>query len=80
LPKEVEYLEKYDLFNDFIKNYLDMPDRLVYLLIRFLNQNNGQFSKQARKKEFAQLTNDEILTIERKYNDIFQGSGREFSI
>jgi hypothetical protein len=33
-----------------------MPDKLVDLLIRFLNKNNGQLSKRARKKEFAQLT------------------------
>jgi len=31
--------------------------------------------RPTRKKEFAQLTNDEVLTIERKYDDIFQGSG-----
>jgi len=75
LPEEVQYLEKYDLLNNFIKNYIDMPDKLVNLLIRFLNQNNGQLSKRARKKEFVQLTDDEVLTIERKYDDIFQGSG-----
>lgn len=74
LPEEVQYLEKYDLLNDFIKNYLDMPDKQVDLLIHFLNQNNGRFSKRARNKEFTQLTNDEVLTIERKYDDIFQGS------
>lgn len=72
LPEEVQYLAKYDLLNDFIKNYLDMPDKQVDLLIHFLNQNNGQLSKRARNKEFAQLTNDELLTIERKYDDIFK--------
>jgi len=74
LPEEVQYLEKYDLLNNFIKNYLDMPDKLVDLLIRFLNQNNGRLSKLARKKEFAQLTAAEVLAIERKYDDIFQGN------
>ncbi len=77
LPEEVQYLEKYDLLNDFIKNYIDMPDKLVNLLIRFLNKNNGQLSKRARKKEFSQLTEDEVLAIERKYDDIFQGSDRD---
>ena len=71
LPQEIQYLKKYDLLNDFIKNYIDMPDKLVDLLIRFLRQNNGQLSKRAKKKEFAQLTNNEILSIERKYADIF---------
>jgi len=72
LPEEVQYLEKYDLLNDFIKNYIDMPDKLVDLLIRFLNQNNGKFSKRARKKEFFQLTDNEVQAIERKYEEIFQ--------
>jgi hypothetical protein len=74
LPTEVQYLEKYDMLNDFIKNYIEMPDRLINLLIRFLNQNHGKLSKRARKKEFAQLTNDEVFAIERKYDEIFQAS------
>ena len=77
LPEEVEYLEKYDLLDNFIKNYIDMPDKLVDLLIRFLHQNNGQFSKRAREKEFTQLTNDEVLAIERKYDDIFGGGAHK---
>lgn len=72
LPEEVSYLTKYDLLNDFIKNYIDMPDKLVDMLIRFLNQNKGKLSKRARDKEFNKLTEVEIETIERKYDDIFQ--------
>lgn len=71
LPEEVGYLKKYDLLNEFIKNYIDMPDAMINLLIRFLNQNNGKLSKRAREKEFAQLTETEVRTIERKYHDIF---------
>jgi len=71
LPEEVSYLTKYDLLNSFIKNYIDMPDKLVDLLIRFLNQNNGKLSGRGRDKEFNQLTEDEVQTIERKYDDIF---------
>ncbi len=71
LPEEVGYLTKYDQLNEFIKNYIDMPDKLVDLLIRFLNQNNGKLSKRALDKEFNQLTEDEVQTIERKYDDIF---------
>jgi Fic family protein len=73
LPDEVSYLRKYDLINDFIKNYIDMPDKLVDLLIRFLGQNNGTLSKRARDKEFSKLTEDEVRTIERKYEEVFHG-------
>lgn len=71
LPEEVEYLKKYDLLNGFIKNYIDMPDKLVDLLIRFLNQNNGRLSKRAREQEFKRLTRVEAETIEQKYDEIF---------
>jgi len=73
LPEEVSYLTKYDLLNGFIKNYIDMPDRLVDLLIRFLSQNDGKLSMRARDKEFSQLTVGEVQTIERQYDDIFHG-------
>jgi len=71
LPEEVDYLTKYDLLNDFIKNYIDMPDKLVDLLIRFLNQNGGKLSSRARNKEFTQLTKAEVQAIENKYHEIF---------
>ncbi len=56
----------------FIKNYIDMPDKLVDLLIRFLDQNGGKLSKRAREKEFSQLTETEVEAIERKRDEIFQ--------
>lgn len=71
LPEEVEYLRKYDLLNEFIKNYIDMPDKLVDLLIRFLSQNNGKLSKRGRAKGFEQLTDKEIQAIEAKYAEVF---------
>jgi Fic family protein len=71
LPEEVAYLKKYDLLDEFIKNYIDMPDRLVDLLIRFLIQNHGKLSKRAREKEFEKLTDIEIRAIEEKFSEIF---------
>ncbi|RJP79411.1 MAG: Fic family protein [Desulfobacteraceae bacterium] len=71
LPDEVNYLKKYDLLNDFMKNYMDMPDTLVDLLIRFLNNNNGKFPNRAKNKEFKQLTDREIQAVEKKYAEIF---------
>lgn len=74
LPEEVDYLSRYDQLNTFIKNYLDMPDRMVDLLIRFLNQNGGRFSKRAIEKEFAELTVAERRAIEQRYKAIFMES------
>lgn len=71
LPEEIDYLKKYDALKNFIKNYLDMPDRLIDLLILFLNQEKGILSKRARQKEFKSLTETEITTLEKKYAEIF---------
>ena len=72
LPDEVDYLRKYDLLNQFIKNYIAMPDTLVDRLIRFLSQNEGHLSKRAREREFVKLTDTEIHAIEQKYSEIFK--------
>ena len=71
LPEEVKYLERYDRINIFIKNYIDMPDKMVDLLITFLRQNEGILSKRALGKEFAQLTDKEAQAIESKYREVF---------
>jgi Fic family protein len=72
LPNEVKYLEKHDRLASFIMNYIDISDRLLDLLIRFLKQENGVLSKRAREKEFAMLTDVEAQTIEAKYAECFQ--------
>ena len=64
-------MKKYDYLNEFIQNYIDMPDKLVDLLIRFLVQNTGKLSKRAREREFEKLTDREIHAIEQKYAEIF---------
>ncbi|MBT3227093.1 MAG: Fic family protein [Deltaproteobacteria bacterium] len=71
LPDEVGFLKRYDLLNNFIKSYIDMPDNQVDLLIRFLTNNAGKLSNRAKKKEFEKLTDQEIQAIEGKYSEIF---------
>jgi len=71
LPEEVDYLEKHEEMKIFVKNHIDMPDRLIDLLIRFLNQEKGVLSKRARAKEFNSLTEEEVKTLEEKYAAIF---------
>lgn len=71
LPVEVEYLKKFDEMKSFIVDYIDMPDRLIYLLINFLNRGNGKLSKRALDREFKLLKSSEIKIIEEKYAEIF---------
>src|SRR5699024_6020054 len=67
LPEEVDYLQKHDAFVAFVESRLDMPARLIDLLVRFLQQNNGVLSKRARSKEFAALTDAEASDLEARF-------------
>ena len=71
IPNEVKYIQKYDEFKIFIDNEFEMPDNLVSLLVRFLEQNNGIISKRGREKEFESLSDNEVLIIENKFREIF---------
>ena len=49
----------------------DMPNHMVDLLVGFLGQNNGVFSKRASEKEFKAFTDTERSEIESLYAKIF---------
>jgi Fic family protein len=72
IPEEVSYIYKYDEFKRFIDDQFEMPDRLVSMLVRFLEQNGGTLSKRARTKEFPELRDDEVEKIESAFQEIFE--------
>lgn len=72
IPDEVAYLQKYDEMKLWLDDHFQMPDNMVALLIRFLEQNNGTLSKRAQEKEFVGLTNEEVKNIEQQYNQVFE--------
>ena len=72
IPGEVSYILKYDEFKRFLDDEFEMPDKLVAMLIRFLEQNNGSLSKRALSKEFKSLKVKEVKEIERIYQEIFE--------
>jgi len=67
----VKYLERFDLMSRFIQEKFDMPDSMITLLVKFLEQGQGKISQRGRKKEFKQLTSREVGMIEKKYKDVF---------
>ena len=71
IPKEVTYLQNYDAFKRFMDNHFEMPDKMVAILVRFLEQNDGVLSKRALNKEFSSLKDQEIKEIEENYNLFF---------
>lgn len=73
LPEEISYLAQYDKMKTTITSRFDMPDYIIDLLIRFLQQNNGKLSKRALEKEFNMLTQSERHELERLYREVFGG-------
>lgn len=72
IPEEIEYLTRYDEFKRYLDDEFEMPDKTVALLVRFLEQNNGQLSQRAKDKEFAKLSTMEIQMIEERFKEIFK--------
>lgn len=71
LPAEVAFLEAFDRFGQEIQEIIDMPADRVELLQKFLQQHDGRLSQRARTREFAALTDDEVLRVEQLYRDTF---------
>ena len=73
LPREIDYLCRHDLALQRIMEAVEMPDRIAENLVMFIRQNNGALAKHRRDGEFKQLTDDEMLRIERTVADAFEG-------
>jgi len=67
IPQEIDYLQKYDAFKKYIDDEFEMPDSMIALLVRFLEQNDGKLSKRAKEKEFEILNKEEVSRIEETY-------------
>ena len=71
IPTEVEYLKRYDEFKNYLEDCFEMPDDIISLLVRFLEQGKGKLSQRAKQKEFKILKPSEIKSIELRYTEIF---------
>ena len=74
LREELGFLAVFDQALAELMNIVDMPDRRASLLIRFILQNRGTLPKNKREKEFPELTDEEVLSIEsavRKISESF---------
>lgn len=71
LPQEVRFLEAFDQFSAGVQRIVDMPAGKIELLQKFLQQNGGHFSQRARAQEFAALTDEETVQIERLFVQAF---------
>jgi hypothetical protein len=74
LPREAEFLRRHDLFRARVTELVDMPERMLDLLFRFLHQNGGRLSKRARENAFTALEPREVEAVETFYAEAFAGS------
>lgn len=74
LPEEAQFLMKYDQFRSSVQNFIEMPDKTVFLLYSFLSQNGGKLSKRSRENECIELSQDEINHFEIVYEQLFADS------
>jgi len=72
LSAETRFLQRYDDFRRQVEAFLDMPERLIDLLFRFLSQNDGRLSRRARAEEFSALTDQEAQRVEALYSRSFE--------
>jgi hypothetical protein len=68
---EMDFLLKYDEVKGAIQEIVDMPDRNIDMMIKFLHQNKGDLAIRKRK-HFAELTDDEISRMESVFKEIFE--------
>ncbi len=72
LPRETQFLGRYDRFRSVVEGIADMPDRTIDRLFRFVHQNGGILSKRAREREFSALTEAEVKVFQDAYAEIFK--------
>lgn len=73
LPREIDFIRRHDEAMTRIMDRIEMPDRLAQNLILFIRQNNDTLSKRKREKEFSKLTDNEVQSLEKIIQDIFEG-------
>ena len=74
LPREVGFLESFDRFASEVQDIVELPRRVVDLLVRFLEQGDGKLPGRALKKEFSALTEAEVEEVETLYKKTLMGS------
>lgn len=70
MPKELLFIYRYDALKNAVQNIVDLPDKLLNLMIILVHQNKGILPKR-RKKKFEMLTVQEIEDIEHSYKELF---------
>lgn len=72
LPREIEYLARFDEAKGRIQSFIEMPDEMISSLINFIWQNEGLLAKKHRRGEFEKMTDIEVAATEAVVKDVFE--------
>jgi len=61
---ELDYLKQYDRMREAMRKVVDLPEKKANQFIMFVQQNGGKLA-QRKREFFAELTDDEILRLEK---------------
>lgn len=73
LPREIDFLRRNDEAMRRIMNTIEMPDRVVENLVRFIRLNEGRLGRKRREGEFEKLTDEEVDSIEAIVREAYDG-------
>jgi hypothetical protein len=79
LPEEIEFLEVFDRVMVAVQKIVDMPNARASLLIRLMLQNHGTLSRNKRR-QFAELHDDEVLRIEEAVRATHAATGIDYDL
>ena len=69
--KELKFIIHYDEAKPAIQSIVDMPDKLIDLIIKSILQNKGKLADRKKSRFFHMLTDDEIQAIETIIQETF---------
>ncbi len=71
MPEELLFIQRYDEAKKELQRIVDMPDKLINMMLTFLHQNKGTFPKR-RREYFSKLTDQEIERMQTAYRKVFE--------
>lgn len=71
MPGELLFIQRYDEAKKELQYIVDMPDKLISMMLTFIHQNKGVFPKR-RREYFSKLTDEEINRMQTAYRRVFE--------
>lgn len=68
---EFLFIQRYDEAKKELQGIVDMPDKLINMMLIFLHQNKGVFPKR-RREYFSKLTDEEIQRMQKAYRTVYE--------